>query len=167
GASDDHIVWLAKGHNPVATKYGDMLSMDIVFTLGCVMRDAETRNSGVTLNALTSGFADSKIEIRSLEMLHITVIKDDYGLTCVNFNKLCYVEDPFVMASQVLTSFLCGRSTWRRMSLCYEEGSDDIFDSLKNDESNANWMEPHEFEFGAFASDIEEELVWTEKIYWN
>ncbi|GAB2283102.1 hypothetical protein Dimus_017634, partial [Dionaea muscipula] len=38
---------------------------------------------------------------------------------------------------------------------------DDIFDSLKNDESNANWMEPQDFEFGAFASDIEEDLVWT------
>ncbi|GAB2273235.1 hypothetical protein Dimus_008035 [Dionaea muscipula] len=46
GASDDHIVWLAKGPNPVATKYGDMLSMDIVFTLGCVMRDARLGTVG-------------------------------------------------------------------------------------------------------------------------
>ena len=29
------------------------------------------------------------------------VEKDDYGLNCVNFNKFCCSDDPFVMPSQV------------------------------------------------------------------
>ena len=33
------------------------------------------------------------------------VVKDDYGFTCIDFNKLCYLDDPFVMASQVRQVF--------------------------------------------------------------
>lgn len=60
GVSDDHIVWLAKGPNPVATKYGGYVINGYSFHTR--MRDArgKTKNSGVPLNALTSSFAISK-----------------------------------------------------------------------------------------------------------
>lgn len=33
------------------------------------------------------------------------IVQDDYGLTCVGFNKLCYLDNPFVIASQVKQVF--------------------------------------------------------------
>lgn len=96
-------------------------------------RDArrKTQNSGVTLVSLTPSFASSKDENPKLEPVtyygaindiieldyygHFKFVlfkcdwfeaeDDNYGLTCVQFNKKCYKNDPFVLASQVHQCF--------------------------------------------------------------
>ena len=96
-------------------------------------RDAKctTQNSGVFLTALTTSFASSKDqnplvgevnyygsieEILELDYWgEFSVVlfkccwyqeeKDLYGLTRVNFNRLCQKSDPYVMASQVQQVF--------------------------------------------------------------
>ncbi|GAB2284221.1 hypothetical protein Dimus_018687 [Dionaea muscipula] len=67
GASDDHIVWLAKGPNPVATKYGGYVINGYRFHTRMHDARCKTQNSGVTLNALTSSFASSKDQNPVLE----------------------------------------------------------------------------------------------------
>ncbi|KAL4315769.1 hypothetical protein AHAS_Ahas15G0218200 [Arachis hypogaea] len=96
-------------------------------------RDArrKTQNSGFTLDALTPNFADVKdknpIEAkvayygRIVGMFELdyygqfkvvlfmcewyTVGKDNFGLSYVYFNKKCYQEEPFVLASHVNQCF--------------------------------------------------------------
>lgn len=85
----------------------------------------KTQNSGVTLVALTSNFDSSKdqnsvvgdvsyygvlediIEVDfwsqfgvlfRCDWFHANV--DEFGLTRVNFKRLCYEDDPFILASQ-------------------------------------------------------------------
>ncbi|GAB2267738.1 hypothetical protein Dimus_002720 [Dionaea muscipula] len=43
---------------------------------------------------------DEEIE-KYITCVEFDVVKDEFGLTCVNFIKLCYMDDPFVLASQV------------------------------------------------------------------
>ncbi|GAB2275605.1 hypothetical protein Dimus_010362 [Dionaea muscipula] len=38
---------------------------------------------------------------KGYQCVRFDVVKDEFGLTCVNFIKLCYMDDPFVLASQV------------------------------------------------------------------
>lgn len=92
-------------------------------------RDAscKTRNNGVFLTALTTSFASSKdqnpkvgdvnyygaieeiLEVDYWGEFNVVLFncrwyqeeKDLYGLTRVNFNRLCQKSDPYVMASQV------------------------------------------------------------------
>lgn len=87
----------------------------------------KTQNSGVTLTALTPSFSSSKdknpitgnvnyygaieeiIEVNYFGKFSVVLFrcvwfheeKDDFGLPKVNFNKLCYEEDPFFRADQV------------------------------------------------------------------
>ncbi|XP_072087746.1 uncharacterized protein [Arachis hypogaea] len=96
-------------------------------------RDArrKTQNSGVTLEALTPSFASVKdknpIEAkvayygRIVDMFELdyygqfkvvlfkcewyTAAKENFGLSYVYFNKKCYQEEPFVLASQVNQCF--------------------------------------------------------------
>lgn len=96
-------------------------------------RDArrKAQNSGVTLVSLTSSFSSSKDEnpktaaityygaVRDIIELdyygHFNFVlfkcdwfgveKDKFGLTCVNFSKKCYQNDPFVLPSQVQQCF--------------------------------------------------------------
>ncbi|KAL4294069.1 hypothetical protein AHAS_Ahas18G0191200 [Arachis hypogaea] len=104
--------------------------MDTGFTLWSV-RQGETKNSGVTLTALTSSFASAKdkspiqdivayygrlFEIVELDYFgHFKVVlfrcewydagRDKYGLTFVHFNKKCYQNEPFILASQAHQCF--------------------------------------------------------------
>ncbi|XP_074266925.1 uncharacterized protein LOC141590217 [Silene latifolia] len=123
----EQIFWLAKGPSPTAKRYKGYYANGYEYY--AKSRDARctTQNSGVSLSALTSSFASSKdknpidgevtyygavLEIIELsywsqfmvvlfrcEWYHVE--KDEYGLTCVNVNKFCSVDDPFVMPSQV------------------------------------------------------------------
>lgn len=96
-------------------------------------RDAKciTQNSGVFLTALTTSFASSKdknplvgnvnyygaieeiLEVDYWGEFSVVLFKccwyqeekDLYGLTRVNFNRLCQKSDPYVMASQVQQVF--------------------------------------------------------------
>ena len=123
----DYIFWLSKGPNPVATRYTGYFINGYRFHTKKSDARCKTQNSGVTLQALTPSFASAKDQnpivgdvtyYRSIhEIVEIDywgkfsvvlfrcgwfqVEKDEYGLTCVNFNKLCYSDDPFVLASQV------------------------------------------------------------------
>jgi len=91
----------------------------------------KTQNSGVTLVSLTSSFPSSKDVNPKIEpVTYYGAIKDifeldyygnfkfvmfkcdwfeaeedKYGLTCVYFNKKLYLNDPFVVASQVHQCF--------------------------------------------------------------
>ncbi|GAB2272606.1 hypothetical protein Dimus_007428, partial [Dionaea muscipula] len=80
-------------------------------------------------------------------------------------DSLCYVDDPFVMASQVQQVFYVEDPHGGGCHYVMKRVPDDIFDSVKNDESNASLMEPHEFEFGAFASMLRRNWFGQEKIY--
>ncbi len=96
-------------------------------------RDArlKTQNSGVTLAAITESFASTKdenpitqsviyygliteiVEVDYYGRLKFVLFRCDwfeaeeekFGLTCVYFNKRCYMDDPFVFASQVHQCF--------------------------------------------------------------
>ncbi|KAF7821588.1 uncharacterized protein G2W53_027043 [Senna tora] len=97
------------------------------------MRDGrcKTQNSGVTVEAITRSFASSKderprkdnltyygeitdiIELNYYELCKYVLFKcdwfevkeDNYGMKFVHFDKRCYQEDPFVLATQVHQCF--------------------------------------------------------------
>ncbi|XP_074290910.1 uncharacterized protein LOC141617636 [Silene latifolia] len=123
----EKIFWLAKGPSPTAKRYKGYYANGYEFYTKTRDARCKTQNSGVTLSALTSSFSSSKdqnpidgevtyygaiIEIIELnywsqfsvvlfrcEWYHVE--KDEYGMICVNVNKFCSVDDPFVMPSQV------------------------------------------------------------------
>ncbi|GAB2266613.1 hypothetical protein Dimus_001608, partial [Dionaea muscipula] len=107
-ATHDHITWIAKGPNPVATKYGGSKDQNPVI-------------GDVTYYGAIEG-----------------IIEIDYWgqFSCVLFEFPLEVGCHYVM---------------KRIS-------GDIFDSLKND---GNIIEPHDFEFGAFGSIVNEDLIWS------
>ena len=127
----DWIKELSRGPNLVARRYSGYLTNGYRFHTR--QRDArrKTQNSGVTLVALTTSFASSKdknpvdanltyygriIDIIELDYYgHFKVVlfrcdwydagEDIYGLTYVHFNKKCYQEEPFILASQAHQCF--------------------------------------------------------------
>lgn len=127
GQVPDHIFSISRLPNIVAIRYiGYCINGYKFYTRE---RDSKctTQNSEVSLTAVTPSFACSKDKNPTIanveyygameEIIEIDywgafsfvlfrcvwfdAIKDDYGLTCVNFSKLCYTNDPFVLASQV------------------------------------------------------------------
>ena len=130
----DHVFWLAKGSRPIVKRYKGYYVNGYSFYTKTSDSRCKTQNSGVTLAALTSSFASSKdqnpivgdviyygaileiIEIDYWFNFHLILIRcewyhamnDNYGLICVNKNKLCYVNDPFVRPSQVHQVFYVG-----------------------------------------------------------
>ncbi|XP_057744996.1 uncharacterized protein LOC130962854 [Arachis stenosperma] len=122
---------LARGPNRVAKRFSGYIINGYRFHTR--HRDArrKTQNSGVTLEALTPSFASVKdknpIEAKvsyygrivdTFELDYYgqfkvvlfkcewyTVAKDNFGLSYVYFNKKCYQEEPFVLASQVNQCF--------------------------------------------------------------
>ncbi|KAL4391488.1 hypothetical protein AHAS_Ahas03G0250100 [Arachis hypogaea] len=79
-----------------------------------VMR--KLQNSDVTMVAKTTSFASVKDKkpIKASIRYYSRIMdicewymaeKDNYGLTYVHFNKLCYQEEPFVLASQAHQCF--------------------------------------------------------------
>ncbi|WMV13399.1 hypothetical protein MTR67_006784 [Solanum verrucosum] len=127
----DLIKQLSRGPNYVAKRYSGYLINGYRFHVR--QRDAwrKTQNSGVTLVASTTSFANSKdknliaadltyygriVDIVELDYFgHFKVVlfkcdwyeveNDTYGLTYVYFNKRCSQEEPFVLGSQVHQCF--------------------------------------------------------------
>ena len=127
----DWIKELSRGPNIVAKRYSGYLTNGYRFHTR--QRDArrKTQNSGITLVALTTSFASSKdanpvdanltyygrltdiIELDYYGNFKVVVFncdwyeaaEDGYGLTYVHFNKKCYQEEPFVLASQAHQCF--------------------------------------------------------------
>lgn len=121
----------ALGPNRVARKFTGFVINGYRFHTK--FRDARctTQNSGVFLTAETTSFASSKdqnpkvgavnyygsieeiIELDYWGAFRVVLFKccwyqeekDPYGLTRVNFNKLCYKSDPYVLSSQVQQVF--------------------------------------------------------------
>ncbi|CAL1395493.1 unnamed protein product [Linum trigynum] len=122
---------IASGPNYIAQSFSGYLINGYRFhTLGHE-KNLQTQSSGVTLTAMTSSYASSKDknpvlanvtyygaieEIIQLDYYsHFKVVlfkcrwfdweKNDYGLIRVNFRRLKYQNDPFVMADQVNQGF--------------------------------------------------------------
>ncbi|KAF2302952.1 hypothetical protein GH714_011784 [Hevea brasiliensis] len=124
----NHIMWLAKGPNNVAKRYNGYFINGHRFHTRKRDAKCKTQNSGVTLQALTPSFESSRdqnpitgdvtyygaideiIEIDFWDCSSVILFKCDWfqsekdedGLTCVNINKLCYLDDPFVLASKCI-----------------------------------------------------------------
>ncbi|XP_075095301.1 uncharacterized protein LOC142173579 [Nicotiana tabacum] len=122
----DFIKQLSRGPNSIAKRYSGYLINGYRFHKRQHDARRTTQNSGVTLVALTTSFASSKdknpvdanltyygriIDIIELDYFgHFKVVlfkcdwyeaeEDTYGLTYVYFNKKCYQEEPFLLASQ-------------------------------------------------------------------
>ena len=122
---------LSRGPNSIAKRYSGYLINGYRFHTK--RRDArqKTQNSGVTLVALTTSFASSKdsnlvdanltyygrindiVEIDYYGYFKVVLFRCDwyevgediYGLTYVYFNKKCYQEEPFILASQAHQCF--------------------------------------------------------------
>jgi len=139
----NHIFGLVKGPNPKARRYtGYFINGYIFYTKHCDSL-LKTQNSGVALVALTSSFDSSKdqnpvvgdvfyyrviediiemdfwsqfsIVLFRCDWFHVNV--DEFGLTRVNFKRLCYEDDPFILTLRMIhytsisssPSFLCAR----------------------------------------------------------
>ncbi|CAO2827741.1 unnamed protein product [Amaranthus hypochondriacus] len=167
------------------------MSMATIFT---PKRDSrcKTKNSGVTLAALTSSLASSKdqnpivgdviyygdvldiIEIDYWSNFHLVlfrsewyqVMNDNYGLICVNKNKLCYVNDPFVRPSQVHQVFYVGDLEVDGIYFVLNKVPRDIFDFNmdKNiDDGNSFWCEMDNRNINCLPQPSNEELHYTRK----
>ncbi|GER33101.1 TATA BOX ASSOCIATED FACTOR II 59 [Striga asiatica] len=156
----DHIKWLALGPSHIARRYtGYFINGYRFYTQE---RDAKltTQNSGVTLTALTSSFSSTKdlnpsvdgityygrindiIEIDYWGSFSVVLFRcewfqedlDSYGLTCVNFNKLCYEDDPFVLASQVHQVFYVKDATEKGCHYVMKKLSKDFINIMDHTE---------------------------------
>ncbi|GJX54162.1 transposase, Ptta/En/Spm [Tanacetum coccineum] len=118
---------LAKGPSPTSRRFHAYYVKGYRFHTKSHDDRCKTQNSVVSLTALTPSFASSRDKNpvlgnvdyygRVLEIIELDywskfkvvlfrcewyqVEKDELGLSCVNFNKLCCSDDPFVMPSQV------------------------------------------------------------------
>ncbi|KAF7835308.1 hypothetical protein G2W53_010167 [Senna tora] len=127
----DFVKGLSRGPNTVAKKFSGYVINGYRFHTR--MRDGrcKTQNSGVTVEAITRSFASSKderprkdsltyygaitdiIELNYYELYKYVLFKcdwfevkeDNYGMKFVHFDKRCYQEDPFVLATQVHQCF--------------------------------------------------------------
>lgn len=124
----DHIFWLAKGPSPTAKRYKGYYVNGYNFYTKSRDARCKTQNSGVILSASTPSFASSRdkypiigevtyygaileiIELDYWSKFKVVLFKCEWyqvekdnkcGLTCVNVNKFCSMNDPYVMPSQV------------------------------------------------------------------
>ncbi|XP_022031985.1 uncharacterized protein LOC110933051 [Helianthus annuus] len=142
--------------------------------------NCKTQNSGVSVTTLTPSFASSRdknpavgnvdyygriLDIIELDywskfrvvLFHCEwyqVEKDDYGLTCVNLNKLCYSDDPFVMPSQVKQVFYVPDPIVDGLHYVVNTVPRDVYDfDEEHSETNGStyWCEPNEDMLGSLA----------------
>lgn len=167
--ASDLVKSLARGPNIVAKKFSGDVSNGYRFHTK--RRDArrKTQNSGVTLDSLTPSFASWKDENpKSSTMPYYGVIKeiielnyysqfkfvvfncdwyefeeDNYGLTFVNFNKLKYENDPFVLASQVHQCFYMQDPTDKSKSYVMSKVSKDLLDENQT-ENGEGWNQSYD-----------------------
>ncbi|XP_050218528.1 uncharacterized protein LOC126669179 [Mercurialis annua] len=184
----EYILWLSKGPNTVVKRYAGYFINGYRFHTR--KRDArcKTQNSGVTLKALTPSFASSKDsnpvvgdvtyhgaieEIIELDYwgyfsvvlfrcVWFQVEKDEYGLNCVNINKLCYPDDPFVMASQVHQIFYVKDPIEEALYYVIAKVPRDLFDlQYENCDAETFWGEPNELISGdSLATSSDNPITW-------
>ncbi|XP_021723953.1 uncharacterized protein LOC110691342 [Chenopodium quinoa] len=88
----DHIKWLSKGPSTIARSFAS--SKDNNHVLGNV-----TYYGAIKSIIEVDYWSAFSVVLFECDWFHVEV--DDYGLTRVNFKKLCSKDDPFVLASQV------------------------------------------------------------------
>lgn len=169
----DHIKWLSMGPTYVAKRYAGYFVNGYRFHTRERDERCKTQNSGVTLTALTPSFASSRdpnpilgdvtyygaiqeiIEIDYWAKFSIVLFRcdwfqverDDYGLPRVNFNKLCYLDDPFVMATQVHQVFYVEdplEEGWHYVMSRLPRDLFDIEEEIGANISDSYWAEPRE-----------------------
>ncbi|XP_050887893.1 uncharacterized protein LOC127093034 [Lathyrus oleraceus] len=122
---------LSRGPNEIARCFSGYVINGYMFHTKQRNAKRKTQNSGVTLAAITESFSSTKdenpitqsityygliteiIEVDYYGKLKFVLFRCDwfeveeekYGMTCVYFNKRCYMDDPFVLASQVHQCF--------------------------------------------------------------
>ncbi|KAK8934485.1 hypothetical protein KSP39_PZI014484 [Platanthera zijinensis] len=161
----DWVKELSRGPNNVAKMYSAYIINGYRFhTRKCDAR-RKTQNSGVTLEAVTPSFKSisdenpaticmtyygaitSIIELDYYGHLNYVLFKcvwfeaeeDNYGMTCVYFNKECYKNDPFVLASQVQQCFYVEDSFNKNKHYVLKVHPRDSFEM--GDNSNSNTQE--------------------------
>ena len=92
------------------------------------------------------------------------VEKDELGLKCVNFNKLCCSDDPFVMPSQVHQVFYVPDPIQNSLHYVVDKVPRDLFDFEEESSENvadSYWCEPNEnrSEFVAQTNEHDGELL--------
>ncbi|XP_074274227.1 uncharacterized protein LOC141598345 [Silene latifolia] len=159
----DQMFWLAKGPAPTAKRFKGYYANGYDFYTKSRDARCKTQNSGVTLSALTSSFASSKdknpvdgdvtyygaildiIELKYWSKFTVVLFrcewyqveKDEYGMTCVNVNKYCSVDDPFVIPSQVHQVFYVAHPVVDGLQYVMTKVPRDIFDyNIENEEPN-------------------------------
>ena len=133
----------------------------------------KTQNSGVTLTALTSSFASAKdkspiqdtvayygrlfeiVELDYFGRFKVVLFRcewydagrDKYGLTFVHFNKKCYQNEPFILASQAHQCFYVQDPYEHNKHYVMETIPRDLFKTSDKSESEArqtHYSEQHE-----------------------
>ena len=186
----DYIFWFSKGPIPVATRYTEYFING--FRFHTKKRDArcKTQKSGVTLQAFTPSFASPKdqnpivgdvtyygsiheiVEIDYWGKFSVVLFrcgwfqveKDEYGLTCVNFNKLCYSDDPFVLASQVHQVFYVEDSIKEGLHYVMKKVPTDLYNLQVDNCSNIQetfWGELNDSSSDTYAVFNDDPIRWT------
>ncbi|KAF7821571.1 uncharacterized protein G2W53_027026 [Senna tora] len=127
----DFVKGLSRGPNIVSKKFSRYVINGYRFHTRMHDGRCTTQNSGVTVEAITRSFAISKdersrkdsltdygaitdiIELNYYELCKYVLFKcdwfevkeDKYGMEFVHFDKRCYQEDPFVLATQIHLCF--------------------------------------------------------------
>ncbi|KAL4561837.1 hypothetical protein LXL04_034017 [Taraxacum kok-saghyz] len=165
--------WLAKGPSPTSKRYHGYYVNGYRFHTKSRDARCHTKNSGVSITALTPSFASSRDKNpavgnvdyygRILDILELDywsqfkvalfrcewyqLEKGKYGLTCVNFNKFCSSNDPFVMPSQVHQVFYVPDPVENLLNYVISTVPRDIYD-LEDESSEtigeSYWSDPNE-----------------------
>lgn len=103
-------------------------------------------------------------KVACIEPLRYQVEKDELGLSCVNFNKLCCSSDPFVKPSQVHQVFYVPDPIQDGLHYVVNRVPSDLFDFEEENSENVGdlyWCEPTEnrLECVAQTSEHDSELL--------
>ncbi|XP_073219652.1 uncharacterized protein [Cicer arietinum] len=164
----DKLKKLSRGPNKISRHFSGYVINGYRFhTKHCDAR-RKTQNSGVTLMAVTKSFASTKdenpivqsiayygsiteiVEVDYYGMLKFVLFRcdwfeveeDKFGLTCVYFNKRCYMDDPFVLASQVHQCFYIQDPSNPNRHYVMKSIPMEFFNL--NEQSNSNGQQPYQ-----------------------
>ncbi|XP_057452582.1 uncharacterized protein LOC130744411 [Lotus japonicus] len=185
-----HLKDLSRGPNIIARRFSGYVING--YRLNSKKREEthKTQNSGVTVVSLTESFASTKdqnpttkpityygsiTEIIELDYYGsfkfvlfrcdwYQVEEDKYGLTCVYFNRRCYVDEPFVLPTQVRQCFYIEDPFDSNRNYVMKTIPRDLFnmvDELDSDALESCQSEPldHAVNLATVDSDCEVELV--------
>ncbi|KAF7826630.1 uncharacterized protein G2W53_017794 [Senna tora] len=168
----DFVKGLSRGPNSVAKKFFGYVFNGYRFHTRMHDGRCKTQNSGVTVEAITRSFASSKderprkdsltyygaindiVELNYYGLCKYVLFKcdwfevkeDNYGMKFVHFDKRCYKEDPFVLASQVHQCFYVGDHSDENRYYVMKTVPRDLFnmgDQL-DDCEDFHWGEPYD-----------------------